>query len=63
MPPTLRPTRLSDDPDRKGYSVFDDGIEIGSMYEDTTVSRPELRWFWSITVTGSARTLMKTDGR
>jgi hypothetical protein len=36
MPLTLRPTRLSSDPDRQDWSIHEDGIEIGRLYEDLT---------------------------
>jgi hypothetical protein len=63
MPLTLRPTRLSRDPDAQDWTVREDGAEIGRLYEDDTASRPENQWFWSITVMGPARHQMKTDGR
>jgi hypothetical protein len=31
------------------YIVLEDGRTIGRMYEDQH-AKPELRWFWSITV-------------
>jgi hypothetical protein len=52
MPLTLRPTRLSRDPDDQDWTVHDAGAEIGRLYEDLQTSRPENRWFWSITVMG-----------
>jgi hypothetical protein len=60
---TLRPTRLSRDPDRKDWTVHEDGIEIGRLYEDATATRPENTWFWSIIVMGPARNRVRTDGR
>jgi hypothetical protein len=60
---TLRPTRLSRDPDRNDWSIHEDGQEIGRLYEDPTATRPEIAWFWSITVMGPARRRVKTDGR
>jgi hypothetical protein len=63
MPLTLRPTRLSRNPDANEWSIHEDGAEIGRLYEDCTASRPELTWFWSITVMGPARDRVKTDGR
>jgi len=60
---TLRPTRLSDDSNRKDYTVHQDGEAIGRIYEDPAASRPELRWFWSITVLFPERSRVKTDGR
>jgi hypothetical protein len=60
---TLRPTRLSRDPDANDWSIHKDGQEIGRLYEDRTASRPENAWFWSITVMGPARHKVRTDGR
>jgi hypothetical protein len=34
MPLTLRPTGLSGDPNRNDWSVYEDGAEIGRLYED-----------------------------
>jgi hypothetical protein len=31
------------------YVIVEDGRDVGRIYEDRH-SRPELRWFWSITV-------------
>ena len=59
MPLTLRPTRLSRDPDDQDWTVHDDGAEIGRLYEDLQTNRPENRWFWSITVMGPARGHMR----
>jgi hypothetical protein len=61
--PSAFPTRLSRDPNRNDWSIHEDGQEIGRLYEDQTATRPEIAWFWSITVMGSARHKMKTDGR
>jgi len=63
MPLTLRPTHLSRDPNRNDWSIHEDGVEIGRLYEDPTATRPEIVWFWSITVMGPARAKVKTDGR
>ena len=67
MPLTLRPTGLQCPPDfqhLKDYSVYEDGTEIGRMYEAHAPARPDLAWLWSITVLGPARNRgMKTDGR
>jgi hypothetical protein len=60
---TLRPTRLSRDPDRHEWTVYEDGQEIGRLYEDRTASHPEIAWFWSIIVMGPARHRVRTDGR
>jgi hypothetical protein len=63
MPLTLRPTRLSRDPDDQDSTVHDDGAEIGRLYEDLQTNRPENRWFWSITVMGPARGHMRASAR
>jgi hypothetical protein len=44
----LRPIGLSDDPERKDWSVVDDGSVVCRICEDLAVANPELRWFWSI---------------
>jgi len=51
MPLTLRPTGLSSPAYRDwfDYVIVEDGRDVGRVYEDRH-SRPELRWFWSITV-------------
>ena len=48
---TLRPTGLSSPAylDWLDYVIVEDGRDVGRLYEDR-LSRPELRWFWSITV-------------
>jgi hypothetical protein len=63
MPLTLRPTGLSRDPNANDWSIYEDGAQIGRLYEDRQASRPETRWFWSITVMGPARFRVRTDGR
>ena len=47
----LRPTGLSSPAYRDwlDYVIVEDGRDVGRLYEDR-LSRPELRWFWSITV-------------
>ena len=40
---------------RNDWSIHEDGQEIGRLYEDLTASRPEIAWFWSITVMGPGR--------
>ena len=60
---SLRPTRLSRDPDRQDWTVHEDGVEIGRLYEDVNATRPENQWFWAIQVMGPARDLVRTDGR
>ena len=61
---TLGPTGLSSPvyADQLDYTVFEDGRAIGRMYEDKH-SRPELRWFWSITVYVHPRLGVTTSGR
>ena len=48
---TLRFTApSSDDRDWLDYTIVEDGRrDVGRLYEDRH-SRPELRWFWSITI-------------
>jgi hypothetical protein len=42
---TLRPTwpRPGND-----WTVFDDGAEVGRIYEDNTARVPHVRWFWTL---------------
>jgi hypothetical protein len=54
MPLTMRPTGLGSgiDRDRKDYTVYSGGWDIGRIYE--TRGGPEhLRWFWSFARSGS----------
>ena len=37
----LRPTGLSDDPERKDWSVDDDGAVVGRICENLAVANPE----------------------
>jgi hypothetical protein len=48
---TLRRTALASPAyqDWLDYIIIDDGRDVGRLYEDRH-SRPEYRWFWSITV-------------
>jgi hypothetical protein len=48
---TLRPTGLSSPAYRDwlDYVIVEDGRDVGRLYEDRH-SRPELRWFWSVTI-------------
>jgi hypothetical protein len=39
-------------PDANDRTISRTEEEIGRLYEDDTASRPENRWFWSITVMG-----------
>jgi hypothetical protein len=61
---SLRPTGMSSPAykDWADYTVFEDGLVIGRMYEDRH-SRPELRWFWSITVYVDPKRSIITSGR
>jgi hypothetical protein len=52
---TLRPTRLSRDPNAKDWSIHEEGEEIGRLYEDPTATGPEIASFWSIIIMGPAR--------
>jgi hypothetical protein len=61
---TLRRSGLSSPAYRDwlDYVVLQDGRAIGRMYEDRH-SRPELRWFWSITVYVNPKLGITTSGR
>jgi hypothetical protein len=53
MPLTLRPTGLrvgAAFPHLRDWSVYEDGQDIGRLREEHAPSRPELAWYWSITV-------------
>jgi hypothetical protein len=63
MPLTVHPTGRSSNPDRNDWIIHEDGVEIGRLYEDLQASRPEIRWFWSITVMGPARFRVRTGNR
>jgi hypothetical protein len=63
MPLSLRPTGLSRNPNANDWSIHEDGVEIGRLYEDSTATRPELAWFGAIIVMGPARYKVRTDGR
>jgi len=64
MPLTLRPTRLSDDPDRQDWNIFDgDTQPVGRIYEDKTVSVEGSRWAWFLQVTGAGRAGVPITGR
>jgi hypothetical protein len=43
------------------YTIYHHGRAIGRIYEDRT-TRPELRWFWSITMTGARQAGIRADG-
>ena len=58
---TLRFT--ADYRDRLDYTIVEDGRRnVGRLYEDRH-SRPELRWFWSITVYINPNLGITTSGR
>jgi hypothetical protein len=61
---TLRPTGLSSPTYRDwlDYVIVEDGRDVGRLYEDRN-SRPELRWFWSITVYVNPKLGITTSGR
>ena len=61
---TLRPTGLSSPAyrDLLDYVIVEDGRDVGRVYEDRN-SRPELRWFWSITVYVNPKLGITTSGR
>ena len=64
MPLTLRPTGLSSSAYRDwlDYVIVEDGRDVGRIYEDRH-SKPELRWFWSITVYVNPKLGIVTSGR
>jgi hypothetical protein len=64
MPLTLRPTGLSSPAYRDwlDYVIVEDGRDVGRVYEDRH-SRPELRWFWSITIYVNPKRGITTSGR
>jgi hypothetical protein len=64
MPLTLRPTGLSSSAYRDwlDYVIVADGRDVGRVYEDRH-RRPELRWFWSITIYVNPKRGITTSGR
>src|ERR1700704_5822700 len=48
MPLTLRPTRLSPRPDANDWTIHDDGMMVGRIYEDRAANLPQGRWFWAL---------------
>ena len=64
MPLTLRPTDLSSPAYRDwlDYVIVEDDRDVGRVYEDRH-SKPELRWFWSITVYVNPKLGIITSGR
>src|SRR5262245_22845756 len=64
MPLTLRPTRLSDDPNAPDWNAFDGGTEpIGRIYEDKTAPTETARWAWFLQVTDAYRSGVDVTGR
>jgi hypothetical protein len=61
---TLRHSGLSSPAYRDwlDYVIVEDGRDVGRLYEDRN-SRPELRWFWSITVYINPMLGITTSGR
>ena len=47
----------------KDYTVFENGTEIGRMYEQRPGAPPDALWVWSITVIVPGPRRGKTDGR
>ena len=60
----LRRTALSSPAyqDWLDYVIVEDGRDVGRLYEDRH-SRPEYRWFWSITVYVDPKRGITTSGR
>jgi hypothetical protein len=60
----LRPTGLSSPAYRDwlDYVIVEDGRDVGRIYEDRH-RRPELRWFWSITIYVNPMLGITTSGR
>ena len=61
---TLRCTGLSSPAYRDwlDYIIVEDGRDVGRLYEDRH-SKPELRWFWSITLYVNPMLGITTSGR
>ena len=60
---TLRPTLSSPAYwDWLDYVIVEDGRDVGLVYEDRH-NRPELRWFWSITIYVNPKRGITTSGR
>jgi hypothetical protein len=62
MPLTLRPTGLSHDTNRNDWCVYEEGEEIGRIYEIFGAAT-EIRWFWALALLGPARGNVATHGR
>jgi hypothetical protein len=48
VPLILRPTGLSPRPDANDWTIHDDGMMVGRIYEDHAAHLPEGRWFWAL---------------
>jgi hypothetical protein len=61
---TLRRTGLSPPVYRKwlDYVIVENGQDVGRLYEDRH-SRPELRWFWAISIYVIPKLGITTSGR
>ena len=61
---TLRRTALASPAyrDWADYIIVEDGRDVGRIYEDRP-SKPELRWFWSITLYVNPMLGITTSGR
>ena len=61
---TLRPTGLAPPvyEHLNDYEVLDDGQSIGRIYESPAATRPEMAWFWSLTIIGAHQTGVATHG-
>jgi hypothetical protein len=63
---TLRPDRAFIPPyrDHQDWTVFEDGKEVGRIYEDRLASTPaELRWFWAWCTCGEELGRQQLRGR
>ena len=59
IPLTFRPTDLQH---LKDYCVFEDGEQIGRIYEVHAPAHPEFSWYWSITAVIPNPTGTRTSG-
>ena len=60
----LRPTGLSSPAyhDWLDYLIVEDGCDVGRIYEDRN-SKPELGWFWAISIYVNPKLGITTSGR
>jgi hypothetical protein len=61
MPLTMRPTRLSSDPERKDYTAYSGKWAIGRIYEERGMPA-EMTWYWSFHGSVSRPHDMRTNG-